>query len=83
MLSALVGVRKFTVMLILILIGIIFLVHGLLSGDNFVELISTTAIAFFGANVAEHATNLGSNYVQAKHGNTDGFPSAEGEEDER
>lgn len=82
-LSSVMGFRKFSVMLLLILIGVVFLVIGLLSGDNFVDLLSSTAIAFFGANVAEHATNLGSNYVKSKTVNTEGFPDPNGEEDER
>lgn len=50
------GFRKLAVMLSLLFVGIIFRVVGLLDGREFVDLLSGTSVAFFGANGVEHIT---------------------------
>lgn len=48
------GLRKWSIMFILIVISIIFRVNGLLTGIEFVALLKGTAIAFFSSNAIEH-----------------------------
>lgn len=60
------GFRKFILMLILYLVGIIFRIKGLLSGSEMVNLWSNTTIAFFGANGVEHIMNTVKEYYNAK-----------------
>ena len=64
--GVLLGLRKFIVMLTLILIGIIFRTKGLISGDNLVDLLKGTAIAFMASNSVEHIKTAITNYVNSK-----------------
>lgn len=48
------GLRKWSIMLLLIIIGVIFRVTNLLSGVEFVALLKGTGIAFFSSNAIEH-----------------------------
>ena len=48
------GLRKWSIMIIIIIVGIIFLTNGLLSGLEFVALIKGVAIAFMSSNAVEH-----------------------------
>lgn len=48
------GLRKWSIMIIIITIGVIFLVNGTLSGLEFVALIKGVAIAFMSSNAVEH-----------------------------
>lgn len=48
------GFRKFTVMIILIIIGVTFLLTGHLTGAEMVDLLRYTAVAFMTANGVEH-----------------------------
>jgi len=48
------GMRKFILMVILYLVGIIFRLENLLSGAEMVDLFKATTIAFMGANGVEH-----------------------------
>lgn len=48
------GSRKWSVMMIIIIVGVIFLVNGMLSGLEFVALIKGVAIAFMSSNAVEH-----------------------------
>jgi len=48
------GLRKWSIMMIIIVVGIVFLVNGLLSGIEFVALIKGVAIAFMSSNAIEH-----------------------------
>jgi hypothetical protein len=48
------GFRKFTIMMLLIVVGIMFRIVGYVDGAEFVDLLKGTAIAFFTANVGEH-----------------------------
>ena len=54
LLGIIVGLRKWSIMMVIITIGVIFLTNGLLSGAEFVALIKGVAIAFMGSNAAEH-----------------------------
>ena len=60
------GMRKTLVMFLLIFVGIVFRVKGYLSGDNFVDLLKGTTIAFFSANGLEHLTSTVKEYINSK-----------------
>jgi len=51
------GFRKFTVMMLLIIIGVTFKLTGQLSGAEFVDLLRYTTVAFMSANGVEHIMN--------------------------
>lgn len=65
-LNTLQGLRKTVVMLSLIILGAVFRVKGYISGDNFVELLKNTVIAFFSANGLEHISNTVKEYINSK-----------------
>lgn len=46
-----IGYRKFIVMLLFIIIGIVFIIMGYINGSDFTTLMSTTGAAFFAANL--------------------------------
>ena len=48
------GLRKWSIMFLLVVIGVTFRVTDLLSGVEFVALLKGTAIAFFSSNAVEH-----------------------------
>ncbi len=48
------GLRKWSIMFLLVVISIIFRINGLLTGLEFVALLKGTAIAFFSSNAVEH-----------------------------
>jgi hypothetical protein len=48
------GFRKWSIMALILTVGITFCAIGLVSGQEFVDLIRYTAVAFFATNVAEH-----------------------------
>lgn len=48
------GLRKWSIMFLLVVTGIIFRVTDLLTGVEFVTLLKGTAIAFFSSNAVEH-----------------------------
>lgn len=60
------GFRKFIVMVVLIIVGIVFRVADLLNGAEFVNLLSGTVIAFFSANTVEHFTSIAKDWIASK-----------------
>ncbi len=64
--SVLLGLRKFIVMMALILIGIIFRIKGFLDGGQMVDLLKSTAIAFMASNSVERVGETIKHYVDAK-----------------
>ena len=52
--STIKGLRKWSIMFLLVVVGIIFRVTDLLSGVEFVALLKGSAIAFFSSNAVEH-----------------------------
>ena len=60
------GVRKSVVMLAIIAITAIFRAKGLVSGDNFENLLKATVIAYFGSNSIEHYTAMVKERITAK-----------------
>lgn len=60
------GFRKFLLMLMLYLVGIIFRINGLISGSEMVDLFKTTTIAFMGANGIEHVMTTVKDYMGSK-----------------
>lgn len=60
------GLRKTIVMFTLIVIGILFRLYGLLSGAEFVDLLKSTTLGFFSANMIEHLTTTVKTYFDSK-----------------
>lgn len=60
------GFRKWTVMAAVLAVGVIFRIVGFVSGAEFVELLSTTAVAFFGTNAAEHLIKTVGQWIKSK-----------------
>lgn len=52
------GLRKWSIMMIIIIIGVHFLTTGLLTGVEFVALIKGVAIAFMSSNAVEHVKDV-------------------------
>lgn len=48
------GLRKWSIMFLLVVVGITFRIAGLLTGVEMVALLKGTAIAFFSSNAVEH-----------------------------
>lgn len=69
------GFRKFLLMLMLYLIGIVFRIKGFVNGAEMVDLFKTTTLAFMGANGVEHIVTCVKEYnagnVAAVLGNQD------------
>lgn len=64
------GFRKFLLMLLLYVVGIIFRLNDLVSGAEMVDLFKTTTIAFMSANGVEHLMTTVKDYM------SNGKPSA-------
>ncbi len=58
------GFRKFTIMFLLIVVGITFRVMDYINGAEFVDLLKFTAIAFFSANGLEHMTGAVKEWIK-------------------
>lgn len=67
LLNVIFGFRKFLLMLMLFAVGIGFRTHNLIDGAEFVQLLTSTTIAFFGANGIEHIVNCVNNYNNGKN----------------
>lgn len=65
--SVISGMRKTIVMLLLVLIGVVFRIMGYLDGNQIVDLLKNTVIAFFSANSIEHIGNTIKEYVASKN----------------
>lgn len=65
-LNTLQGLRKTMVMLSLILLAAVFRIKGYIDGNNMVDLLKGTVIAFFSANGLEHITTTVKEYVNSK-----------------
>ena len=52
------GLRKWSIMFLLVVIAIVFRITDLLSGAEFVTLLKGTAIAFFSSNAIEHVKTV-------------------------
>lgn len=51
------GIRKFTIIILTIIIAVSFRLYGLINGKEMTELISVTVSAFMASNVIEHVTD--------------------------
>lgn len=56
--STIKGLRKWSIMFLLVVIGVVFRVNDLLTGVEFVALLKGTAIAFFSSNAVEHVKTV-------------------------
>lgn len=69
------GFRKFLLMLLLYMVGIIFRVQNLINGSEMVDLFKTTTIAFMSANGVEHiVTAVKDHYASKAAGDDPGTP---------
>ena len=66
LLSFLNGFRKFTIMLLLMVVGISFRISEHISGAEMVDLLKFTVIAFFSANGLEHMTSAVKEWLKNK-----------------
>lgn len=66
LLNVIFGFRKFILMMILYIVGIIFRIKNLLSGSEMVDLFKSTTIAFMGANGVEHVMSVVKEYINSK-----------------
>ena len=60
------GSRKFLIMFLVLVAGLVFRLKGLVSGGEFVDLIKGCFIAFVGSNIGEHIINTVKDYVKTK-----------------
>lgn len=65
-LSFLNGFRKFVIMFLLIVVGIIFRLTDHISGQEFVDLLQNTAVAYMAFNGVEHLTDAVKDWVKGK-----------------
>ena len=63
-LSFLNGFRKFVIMILLIIVGIIFRLSEHINGAEFVDLLKHTAIAYMSFNGLEHLTNVAKKSIE-------------------
>lgn len=60
------GFRKFTIMFLLIVIGVTFRITDFVSGQEFVDLLKGTAVAFMAGNGLEHMTKATIEWIKNK-----------------
>lgn len=60
------GLRKFIVMVLLMILGIVFRMHNLLSGGEMVDLLKNTVVAFMAANSVERIGETIKHYITTK-----------------
>jgi hypothetical protein len=70
------GFRKFIVMLLLIVVGIVFRLENLISGTDFVTLLQGTAIAFMASNAVENIGSTVKAWIANKTNNIDSASSS-------
>ena len=69
LLAILNGFRKFSIMLLLIVVGIMFRTFDLINGSELVNLLQATAVAFFATNIGEHITSTITTWIKNKNTN--------------
>lgn len=57
------GKRKFTIMLIVIFVGVFCRLQNLIDGHDFTLLIKDVSITFMGANLVKHIINTANDYL--------------------
>lgn len=66
MLNFLNGFRKFTIMVLLIIVPTSLLVAGLLDSKDYGHILGLTGVAFMGSNSAEHMTKVVMEWLKTK-----------------
>lgn len=61
------GFRKFIVMMLLIIIGVVFRIENLISGSDFVNLLTSTTVAFMSANAIERIGDVIKTHILSKN----------------
>ena len=77
------GFRKFILMLLIFVLGIIFRIKGLLDGNQFVDLLKGTTISFFAANGVEHIVNTVQAVMAGKQNPNDNVADTDPSNDEK
>jgi hypothetical protein len=65
-LNLFIGLRKTVIMLALLLVSIIFRIKGLITPDNFSDLLKATTLGFFASNSIEHYTTMIKDQLNSK-----------------
>jgi hypothetical protein len=60
------GFRKFLLMLLVFVIGVVFRLANLINGSEMVDLLKSTTLAFMGANGVEHIVTAAKDYMSSK-----------------
>lgn len=69
-LNVFIDLQKALVMLLLITIGIVFRIYNLVSGQELVDLLKNTVIAFFAVQATQHIVSTMDTYYKDKNGLT-------------
>ncbi|HXN74906.1 MAG TPA: hypothetical protein VN855_00255 [Candidatus Acidoferrum sp.] len=72
LIDVLMGFRKFIAWSLLLLVGIVFRIKGLVDGGQFVDMMKTVTISFFGANSVEHFSSMVKAHLEAKMATSNG-----------
>ena len=75
LLNIIFGFRKSLVLLLIIIIGIIFRTHNLVDGEQFVELLKTTTIAYMATYGIEYAVENARGYMKDKGSMSESGPA--------
>lgn len=62
----LVGFRKFTIMILFMLLMTVFRIKGYIEGPDFANTVRDAVVAYFGTNIGEHLVSLGKEWVTGK-----------------
>ncbi len=63
------GKRKFSIMLIVLGVGITFRLMDLIDGHDFASMIKDVSISFMGANLVKHIIDTAQDYINVKKSN--------------
>jgi hypothetical protein len=64
--SVISGLRKFTIMFVVLAVASGFRIAELLSGTEFIDLVKVTVVSYMSTNAAEHLTTTLKDWVQSK-----------------
>ena len=62
----LLGSRKFLIMVLIIAVAVVFRIFDLISGSDLASLLSSTGVAFMGANTVEHMFGAVKEWISGK-----------------
>lgn len=78
-LNVLMGFRKFLAWFSLFIVGIVFRIDNMISGEQFVDLVKATFAGLVAGNMTEHLVSFGKDYMASKTSKTpDPAPTDDG-----